>query len=585
MVTNSETKAGSVRNPAPGLDIFKTPENPTFYSANLYQSLDKSKQQIRLIELSTQSGDDGILECKLLPATLLTDARKQYLALSYCAGDPTDTKDILVNGVRCNIFANLHHALVLARHYWIRSSGQGPLRLWVDQLCINQQDLKERSHQVGFMRDIYQGAEHTLACLSTTKASGRGLKWLIDMCEAVPSREDDLLFQYEVEGELDIENSKESERTRKKISNTTIPERFEDNRCQPTRMHEYIRKNMHREKFVNEWIAFYDVISSPWWNRAWICQEFLVSEQVSFMFGHHSVSWERCWKIMQGFCELHRWFLTIQNPLTSFSWFPTDCPGDRRILDIVEERGLTYQVDHVRNALRMKICWSGSMDIKALLSHSRSCKSSDHRDRVYAMLGLAPPGYQIFPDYSRDMSAEEVMIMTTRAIIEKENSLGVLIPATRLLQCRNLDVPSWVVDWTSTEALSVDFGNRRLYGNSSIPHGSPQCTFETITNKNHQTRAHILWVYGTFITKIQWITRKWPYAAFDSAQGRQGCHGRALISIKDGDELWFLYGSRVPMVLRPYLDGYQVISSAFLMRRSPIPTEEDRANRSRIKLY
>ncbi|KAI1036957.1 hypothetical protein LB505_011945 [Fusarium chuoi] len=584
MATNNATKAGSVHSGAPGLDIFKTPENTIFYSANLYQGLSKSKQEIRLIELSTQTGSHGIIECKLLPATLLTDARKQYLALSYCAGDPTDTKEILVNGVTCNIFANLHQALVLARRYWIQSSEKGPLRLWIDQLCINQHDFNERSQQVGFMRDIYQGAERTLACLSTTETDGKGLEWFIDLCEAVPSREDDFQFPYESEGESDTEDTS---RRSEKIRNTFASEPFWNisDRYRLPRVRNYLWKNMHCEEFVSGWIGFYDVLSSPWWSRAWICQEFLVSEQITFMFGHHFISWGEYWKIMHGFCEIHMSSLANRNPSLGLNGLPKDGPEDRqlrRILDIVQERGLNHQVDHVRNALRMKICWSGRMDIKTLLSHSRYCKSSDDRDRVYAMLGLASPEYNIFPDYSNDTSASEVMIRTTRAIIKKEGSLDILVQATRLVQRRNLHVPSWVADWSSTEASDIDYGDMQVYSRSILPQESPQYVFETITNLSDQTRAHILRVYGTFITKIQRVTTAWPKAGFTSAQG---WHGWALISVAVGDQVWFLYGSRVLMVLRPYLDGYQVISSAYLMGRSPMSSEERRAKRSRIILY
>ncbi|KAG4285111.1 hypothetical protein FPRO06_06371 [Fusarium proliferatum] len=614
MATNNAIKAGSVHSRPPGLDIFKTPENPSFYSANLYETLDKSKQEIRLIEISTQTGRDGVLDCRLLPAMFLTDIRKQYLALSYCAGDPTDTKDILVNGVRCNIFANLHHALVLARRYWVLSSRRTPLRLWVDQLCINQRDLKERSHQVGFMREIYQGAERTLACLSTTKddetrpkwfiglsverilayvspknTRARGLKWLIDLCEAVTSRGEDTSFRFKQE-ESDREHKPDSEDTSrgsKETSDNDEHERIRNDRYQSSRMQRYIWENMHREEFVNGWIAFYDVLSSPWWNRAWICQEFLVSEHVSFMFGHNSISWEWCCKIMQDFCELHSSVLLKRNLFLGLTGLAAGCPEDRqfcRILDIVQERDLSRQVGHVWMALNMKICWSGSMDIRALLSHSRSCKSSDDRDRVYAMLGLASPGYNIFPDYSKEMNAVEVMTLTTRAIIEKEKSLEILVQATRLTKLRNLDVPSWVVDWSSTEDSDADFMSRKLYGKSFIPYESPQYKFETITNTNSQT-WHVLWVYGAWIEEIRRVTREWPFAAFDSGHGVSGRHGRALVSIAVGDEVWYLYGSRVPMVLRPCLDGYQVVSSATLLGRSLSLTEDGPAKRRRIKLY
>ncbi|KAF5615393.1 uncharacterized protein FTJAE_13378 [Fusarium tjaetaba] len=592
MATCSATKAGS----PPGLDIFKTPENAMFYSANLYQSLDKSKQEIRLIEISTQTDDDGILESKLLPATLLADARKQYLALSYCAGDPTDTKEILVNGVRCNIFANLHHALVLARQYWIRSSGEGPLRIWIDQLCINQHDLSERSHQVGFMRDIYQSAERTLACLSTPTTSGEGLKWFTDLCDAVTFQQDDGSLQGNREGGLGTQEGAESQkviRDSDRLSDTSKFKRYGGFTDQQLRVLSYLLDRTRMDKFVNGWIAFCDLLSSPWWNRAWICQEFIVSGQVSFMFGHYSASWERCWEVLQDFCEIHGRLLMNRNLFLLTTGLPIDGPEARQlrhIHDIVQDRDLHRQVDHVRNALGMKIRWSGSMDIKTLLSHSRSCKSSDDRDRVYAMLGLASPGYSIFPDYSKDLSASEVMIMTTRAIIEKEDSLGILAQATRLVQRKNLDVPSWVADWSSTEAADMDFGESQAHSWSLMPQESPRCAFETITDPNDQTQAHVLRVYGTFIARIKVGMKTWPDADFDSAEG---WFGNALISIADGDEIWILQGLRVPIILRPYRDGYRAVSCAFIAKRRPqdvsgtplcIP-EEASSDRRRIILY
>ncbi|KAF5587517.1 hypothetical protein FPANT_6862 [Fusarium pseudoanthophilum] len=596
MATSSATKAGSVHSEPPGLDIFKTPENTTFYSANLYQSLDKSKQEIRLIEIFTQTDDDDILECKLLPATLLGDARKQYLALSYCAGDPTDTKEILVNGVSCNIFANLHHALTLARGYWMQSSGQGPLRIWIDQLCINQHDLSERSHQVGFMRDIYQSAQRTLACLSTPTTSGEGLKWFNDLCDAVTFQQDDGSSQGNREGEPGTEEGVESQgviRDSERLSDISKFKRYGGFTDQQLRVLKYLLDRTRIDKFVNGWIAFCDLLSSPWWNRAWICQEFIVSGQLSFMFGHYSASWERCWEVLQDFCEIHGRLLMNRNLFLLTTGLPIDGPEARQLRhidDIVQERDLHRQVDHVRNALGMKIRWSGSMDIKTLLSHSRSCKSSDDRDRVYAMLGLASPGYNIFPDYSNDLSASKVMVMTTRAIIEKEDSLDILAQATRLVQCKNLDVPSWVADWSSTEAADMDFGETQAHSWSLMPQESPRCAFETVTDTNDQTQAHVLRVYGKFTTRIKVGMKTWPDADFNSAEG---WFGNALISIADGDEIWILQGLRVPIILRPYRDGYRAVSCAFIAKKRPkddsgtplcIP-EDARSDRRSILLY
>jgi hypothetical protein len=40
-----------------------------------------------------------------------------------------------------------------------------PRRLWADQVCINQTDVTERSHQVGLMNAIYKNARHVLVWL------------------------------------------------------------------------------------------------------------------------------------------------------------------------------------------------------------------------------------------------------------------------------------------------------------------------------------------------------------------------------------------------------------------------------------
>jgi glycyl-tRNA synthetase beta subunit len=39
-----------------------------------------------------------------------------------------------------------------------------PIRLWVDAVCINQNDIQERNHQVGLMGDIYRNAAHVIIC-------------------------------------------------------------------------------------------------------------------------------------------------------------------------------------------------------------------------------------------------------------------------------------------------------------------------------------------------------------------------------------------------------------------------------------
>ena len=109
----------------------------------LYTPLDKEDHRIRILHLLPGAFDADI-RCEL--STQSTEI--EYEALSYVWGDTDDKRVIEVQGHRMEITRNLESAL---RH--IRDEGK-TRRLWVDALCINQGDTKERNHQVGFMGAI-----------------------------------------------------------------------------------------------------------------------------------------------------------------------------------------------------------------------------------------------------------------------------------------------------------------------------------------------------------------------------------------------------------------------------------------------
>ncbi|KAI8312833.1 Heterokaryon incompatibility protein 6, OR allele [Colletotrichum sp. SAR11_59] len=78
-----------------------------------------------------------------------------FLALSYVWGPPTPIQYIFLNGHQFPVGPNLFQALLHLRpNERIR---QG-FTLWIDAICINQEDIAERSAQVGRMRDIYAAA-------------------------------------------------------------------------------------------------------------------------------------------------------------------------------------------------------------------------------------------------------------------------------------------------------------------------------------------------------------------------------------------------------------------------------------------
>ena len=139
---------------------FYSPHNASFHASQPYSSLQKGVKEIRLIRILSDN-DEDLLRCELLPAQNIEDIKYRYLALSYCAGDPTQTAAMVVNGLRFNTFASLVPALCQLR----RAVGIEQQLLWVDQICIDQSNSMERAHQVGFMKDIYENAERAMVWL------------------------------------------------------------------------------------------------------------------------------------------------------------------------------------------------------------------------------------------------------------------------------------------------------------------------------------------------------------------------------------------------------------------------------------
>jgi hypothetical protein len=125
-----------------------------------YQQIDKSSRDIRiLILLPHLHPEDNRLQCSLMTESL--SSNPSYEALSYTWGQPDACNlRVWVNGVLLPVRRNLLCALRVVRNDQER-------RLWIDALCIDQDNGLERGHQVRLMGEIYKHAWRVLAWLGT----------------------------------------------------------------------------------------------------------------------------------------------------------------------------------------------------------------------------------------------------------------------------------------------------------------------------------------------------------------------------------------------------------------------------------
>lgn len=125
-----------------------------------YQPLSSQRNEIRLLRILAVRDFDGVncrIDCNIFHVSL--DNLPDYDALSYAWGDRLDLRSISLEGHPFHVTANLHGALSRLQS----SSMSRPI--WIDAICINQDNLQECSEQVGKVEAIFKQAAKVIIWL------------------------------------------------------------------------------------------------------------------------------------------------------------------------------------------------------------------------------------------------------------------------------------------------------------------------------------------------------------------------------------------------------------------------------------
>ncbi|PMD37827.1 HET-domain-containing protein, partial [Hyaloscypha variabilis F] len=118
-------------------------------SSPLYRNLCPSKEEIRLLELHPSDALASDITASLSVVSLRDNP--SYVALSYTwGGYSIPIRTISLSGHTKTVTDNLRAAL-----YALRDKTETRL-IWIDALCIDQEDNTEKDHQIKLMRKIYR---------------------------------------------------------------------------------------------------------------------------------------------------------------------------------------------------------------------------------------------------------------------------------------------------------------------------------------------------------------------------------------------------------------------------------------------
>jgi hypothetical protein len=358
----------------------------------------QERKAIRLLELEAGRFDDDI-RCKILRASLMAEqgSNPNYIALSYVWGPPEFKKFIRCcdesdESCHFHVTHNLHCALKALRK-------ESETRVfWIDQICINQADDEEKGFQVQLMKEIYTQATEVIAWLGEDGGhAGNAFRFARILLQT---------FDYAADM---------SENLKRELPE--VPEA--DSKAL------YILGMCEEEQ--SGWIGLQTFFLRPWFSRIWILQEAVSAKRLILQWGSEDLPWEVLLEVVERAESFY---------LVKVKLFRPNAFGVRAsILAIRSLRSETV------------------VPLQHLLKVSEGHRASNHRDRIFAILGLIKnsPSFGIVPRYNVPEYA--VFRHTTAAMIWKDKDLQVLAVFNKSPDNRLLGLPTWSPDWSKSDLL------------------------------------------------------------------------------------------------------------------------------------
>ena len=292
-----------------------------------YRALTR-RSSIRLVEI--EPGLPGQpLKCSVRESDL--ESGQSFRALSYVWGEKRSQRSIFVKAAdrsdpelaQLDVTPNLWDALQTLRE---APPSAAPLTIWVDAICINQDDVEERSHQVAMMRETYAHASCVEVWLGH---ADQDTAYVVKLAQAIRQYVPDVHMQA-------VRRSNHMGAIKSMLGLQSLP------------------------SWPVDWIrAAEDLFASrTWFERVWVIQEVSAGSPVGVRIGDHRLSWDEV-GLMAMWLREARWSATAS------------AEGS----------------EHLRNAVQM---WQERFNrnerVPDLLDDARDFQATDARDKIHALL-------------------------------------------------------------------------------------------------------------------------------------------------------------------------------------------------------
>ena len=383
-----------------------------------YPPIDKRHGEIRLLRIQDDMFHEPI-QCEMTVELLKVYRGSHwgdFEAVSYTwadeSGDSSPCRSIFINSTPFPVTKNCEMALKRVRQRQRERASKW--QVWIDAVCIDQENDTERGHQVRLMPDIYSRAKTVLVYVGED------------------DEERNISSALKAIGKVQAGNG-----------NGNAPDILEAalNRIgrPPGASVFQARRDMIRQGLSKLW-------SRRFFSRAWVLQEVALARMAELLCDDTTIPW----RYIQP-THLRTLNMDILEPTRS---------DDSPIIVPIPPPALYFDHNAFTNPDRL-------LD---LLEFASRCQAKDPRDKVYSLLGLVPGGAEdLDVDYA--LSVDLVYIHSAHWLAHRFGWHRVMNHAL-LRQPQVANLPSWAPDWSvpCSREPEIDNSSEKL---ESLEHPPP----------------------------------------------------------------------------------------------------------------
>jgi hypothetical protein len=333
--------------------------------------------------------------------------------------------------------------------------------IWIDALCIDQENVDERTRQVSIMDKIYKAGDKVLIWLGEEgHGTQKALAKLDQIGQVRGAAEDTLrnflsgLYQRAREARNGYEQVQpwEFDRISKYKEELAAVKKEKSSALQELKVVDMNLFEAENEQLLQGIVGLF---SRSYWNRLWIVQEVILSQRGRVICGQFSCDWDHFYKAAR---QIHDLNLIRDPPLTL-----------RRIITISDRRGYLWHkeqahyellIDQIlgRDLLEPYIEVPHIEDLRGadrietaslafLLEQFSDSQATDPRDRVFALLSLVNTRGPDQLQANYGLTEGQLYHKTMSYVLPQERGFNLLVYFAPPSLSHIPGTPSWVPDF------------------------------------------------------------------------------------------------------------------------------------------